>query len=346
MLINAVVSICLAEFGFGYMSLAWASLVSGTAGLLLYLFLCPQFSIFRPSLSEWRSVVGFGSYACVTALLYRAWEVVPYLIFGRILNTESVGLYQRAVTVCKLPENVLLASVWTVALPALAQKQRDGHGLTGSYLLGLEYVTVLLWPALLVLVLLAHPLVFILLGQKWLGIVPLVQIIACASLFAFPSQLTNPTLVAVGAMRQRLVLTVCLATLSVGAQAVAAFYGLRAVAYVMFLTAPISALAAILVVRVFVPFGWGELAKSLHRSAIVALLSAIGPLAVVLMSGGSEEVTIGGAVVALFLAGIGWLGGLVLSDHPFWGEMRASRDVFLNSPLVAGAADATRRFWQ
>jgi O-antigen/teichoic acid export membrane protein len=346
MLVNACVSISLAKLGFSYMSLAWANLASGIVGLLLYLFLCPDLSIFRPSLAEWRSVVSFGAYDCATSLLYRAWELLPYLIFGRILNAESVGLYQRSVTLCKLPENLFLASVWSVALPAFAKKKRDGQSLGDGVVLGLAYVTALLWPALLTMVFLAYPLVAGMLGKKWLEAVPLVQIIASASIFGFAGYVSAPVLVAIGAVRARLKLAILLASFSVGIQWLAAFYGLRAVAEVALLTTPVTMLATLFLIRRFVPFQWSELFKVLRKSAVVAILSAIGPALVVLVSGTSANVSIGGAFFALILAALGWLSGLWLTDHPFSREVLLGRDLLFKTALVSNAANATRRLWQ
>ena len=51
--------IALALLGWGYMSLAWAAALSALAGMGLYLYFWRDWSIFRPRLSEWRSVMGF-----------------------------------------------------------------------------------------------------------------------------------------------------------------------------------------------------------------------------------------------------------------------------------------------
>lgn len=53
---NAVTSILLAIMGFSYMSFAWAGVISAAAGMLLCFHFWRDRSIFRPLLSEWRSV--------------------------------------------------------------------------------------------------------------------------------------------------------------------------------------------------------------------------------------------------------------------------------------------------
>ena len=60
MLINALASVILVLQGFSYLGLAWATVISGATWTLLGLCVKRDFSIYRPSLAEWRSVLAFG----------------------------------------------------------------------------------------------------------------------------------------------------------------------------------------------------------------------------------------------------------------------------------------------
>ena len=73
---------------------------------------------------------------------------------------------------------------------------RQGNDLKRAYLQALSHITVVHWPALLLLAVLAQPIVMVLMGQQWTQIVPLVQIISIACLFWFPMVLT-PAILAV-----------------------------------------------------------------------------------------------------------------------------------------------------
>ena len=113
---HALIAIALALLDFSYMSFAWATVVSGALGSLLVFTLRPDFSMIRFSLREWREVLKFGAYDSAISLLSRMWEYMPYLILGRLLNAEIVGLWQRAVWLCLFPERVILAGFGAVAL--------------------------------------------------------------------------------------------------------------------------------------------------------------------------------------------------------------------------------------
>ena len=81
--VNAVASVCLVILGFSYaMSFAWANAVSAAAGMVLFFHYWKDWSIFRPILREWRSVIAFGAYDSATAVLSQIGEALPYLILG------------------------------------------------------------------------------------------------------------------------------------------------------------------------------------------------------------------------------------------------------------------------
>jgi O-antigen/teichoic acid export membrane protein len=334
-LTNAGTAIFLAFLGYSYMSLAWASVVSGIAGTLLCFYFRPDFSIFWPSLREWRRVVAFGTYDCGTAVLNRIWDSAPYLVFGRILSTEAVGLFQRATTVCRLPERVLLAGTNAIALPALAARAREGASIERMYLRAIEYIAALQWPALLFLVLLAHPVVVLLLGPQWLDAAPLVRIMAGAALFWIPIGLTNATLIAVGAVRHTLTLMLIVVPVSMTVISLAALHSLHAAALSLLLTVPFHAFVSVYLVRVHLSFGWSDLVAAVRKSAAVACISSAGPLFVIVGLGLRSDVPVGAAVLAAVLSGVGWLAGLWLTEHPLLGEILRARDAWLAGSLRA-----------
>jgi O-antigen/teichoic acid export membrane protein len=303
------------------MSLAWAAALSALAGMGLYLHFWRDWSIFRPRLSEWRSVIGFSIHDSASGILSQIGEAVPYLIIGRTLDAGSVGLCQRAVLLAFFPERVILAGVGSVALPAFAQQVREGQALKESYLKALGLISAVQWPALVTLIFLADPIVWILLGAQWQGVVPVLQILAAALLFSFPLPLHYPTLVALGAIRMVPVTILAQAVVLIGLLAVAAPRGLETVALSSFVFVPFSSLLSLGVVRGFLKFGWLDLAAAIARSAAATLASAVGPLAVMAAAGWRRDLSIPLAIAAAALAGAGWIAGLWLTRHPLLREM-------------------------
>jgi O-antigen/teichoic acid export membrane protein len=320
-LINAAASICLASLGFSFMSFAWAGVISALAGMLLYFYAWKDSSIFRMRVSGCREVIAFGAYDSATAVLSQIAETLPYFIFGRLLNAEAVGICQRAVTLSLFPERVILAGVGAVALPALAQQVREGGSLRQGYFRAIELITAALWPALILLALLAGPVVALLFGRQWQEVVPLVEILAAALTFSFPATLHYPVMVAAGSIRYMPPVVVVQSVVLLGTLLVVAQHGLRAAALSMLLIVPFNSLLSLLLVRFVVGFRWTDLAYAVRKSAICAALSAAGPVIVALATRRLSDMPLAAATLATLLAVCGWFGALWLTRHPLLGEV-------------------------
>ena len=331
-LASAICAVCLALLGYSYMSLAWAAVASALVWTLLGLGLRRNFSVYQFCLLEWRNVLAFGFYGSATAVLYRISESLFYLMLGRVLNAGAAGVCQRAVMLTLFPERVILAGIGAVALPAFSAHARDGHDLKGAYFKAIEHVTAVLWPALILLAILANPIVSIVFGPQWKDVAPILQIFAVSHLFNFPTALNYAIQVAVGAIRHTVPLALLQTMIALTVLGVAAGYGLRAVALSTLLTIPLNVGLSVWLVCRHVPFRIGELAAAMKKSAFMSVMSAAGPLAVALHGRGDFS-TPWMATAAILFAG-GWLGGLKLTRHPLFAELRHAGTVLTNWGVV------------
>jgi O-antigen/teichoic acid export membrane protein len=265
-------------------------------------------------------------------------------MLGRLLSAEAVGLYQRGTLLCRLPERTLLAGLGAVALPAFAHSARAGRDLKDGFLRAISIISGVQWPGLLVLVLLAHPIVSILLGSRWLDTVPIVQAIGAAMLLSLPASVSNATLIAAGGIRQTLTFNLISVPLSVGILWLAAPHGIEATALSMIAIIPLQTCLMMHLIRRRVGFQWRELAAATYKSAIVVCLCAAGPVLIIASAGFRMDLLLGSAFMALMLAGIGWLAGLWLTDHPIYGELLRIRDALRHSPMGSRAAFLMSRF--
>lgn len=343
-LVNAIAAICLVLLGFSYMGIAWAYVISSVTWTLLGLYVKRDFSVYRPSLREWRSVLAFGACGSATAILYRASESLFYLILGKFLSAGAVGLCQRALLLAQFPERVILAGIGAVALPAFSDHARNGRDMKRAYLDAIEHVTAVLWPTLILLCILAGPIVSLLLGPQWHDAVPIMRIFALALLFNFPASLNYPLQIAAGGVRQAVVVAFVQTAVSLTVISLAAGYGLRAAVLSTVFTYPFNIALSVLLVRSLVPFNWREFAGALSKSAISSMLSAVGPVAILVRYGGGIDMPIEMAGAAVILCGVGWIGGLWLTRHPLYRELRhagASALGLMRARLMVPAGGAT-----
>jgi O-antigen/teichoic acid export membrane protein len=318
--VNALVSVSLAARGFGYMSFAWGGAASTAVAMLLYLYQWKDRSIFRPIFRHWGSVLKFGVFDSATSVLSQIADAVPYFIFGKMFNAAAVGVSQRAVMLCLVPERVILAGVGAVALPAFSQQMREGGSLKPAYLRAIELITAAQWPSLLLLALLAYPVVSILLGAQWLEAAPFVQILATGLLFSFPLTLYYPTIVAVGAIRYMPVVITLQSLVSLVVLIGFARHGLHAAILSTWVIFPWNGLISLLLARHFIGFHWLDLAASIKKSLLVSILSSLGPAAVLALYH-SFSLPAAACVIAVALSAAGWFAGLRLTHHPLLDEI-------------------------
>jgi lipopolysaccharide exporter len=314
----AAATIASAAFGYGYLSFAIGSLIGAVATLVLVLAARPIFWIFRPTFSSWRKMVDFGRYKGATAVVERAYEALPQMVLGHTMPSAAVGVYNRASAIAGLPDRILLASIFSVAFPALAAEVREGRDIDSSYLKAISYITALYWPAVCMVAVLATPLV---------------RIFALATMFWFPCILTYPLLIALGANREAFLSNVLSRSVPVVILCSASLYGLTAMAISQFISVPFQALVSLYFVRRHVHFELRQLAVALWPSAILTLATVAGPLVMVAWLGFDFDLSIPAAFLALSLAALGWLLALIVTRHPFLAEVEATiRDAVQRTP--------------
>jgi len=319
--VSSAVTIFLASVGFSYMSFAWGMFASTIVSVLLALYIRPNFWVFQPLLHEWPGMLRFGAYSGTNVVLYQLFDSLPALLIGRLISFDALGLFNRAIKVSNLPDKVFFSGVMPVILPAFSAQARERPNLTQSYLKAIEYVTAIHWPGLVVLAILAYPVVLTLLGTQWVGVAPLVQIIALGLMFSFSFHLNYPLLQSLDALRDTLLRALIAWPLSAVIIATAIHFGLTAVAVSYWITIPLQALIGFHFVRRHVDFSWQELIGAMQKSVIVTMSSAAGPLAVVALSGFHFNISIPKAFIAVVLSALGWLGGLWITKHPLSNEI-------------------------
>lgn len=318
--VGASVTLSLAWLGFSYMSFAWATLASTTTIAILSLFFWRDWSIFRPSLRAWGGMAEFGGYNGLNVMLYRIYEALPSMALGRLLSFEQLALYTRAITLCQLPDRAILRGLDSILLPAFSIEVRNGRSLTGAYVRSIEIITAIQWPALVSLAILADPFVRLLLGVQWEGSVPLVRIMAIASMFSFSAELNYPVLMAMGAMRDIFHRSLIAWPISALLIVCAAMFGVTAAASAWLVTLPFQAYVSIWFVQRHVDVGWKQLGHAFKISGIVTLCSAAGPLLVVVLSG-SGQMSYLATFVAAALSAVGWLAGLKVTGNLLFTEL-------------------------
>ena len=85
-LAGAVVSITLALLNFSYMAPIWGGVANSITLAVLLLAWYRDIGVFRPSLVEYRDIVGFGLYSSGVSIINVFYELSPQLFLAKILD--------------------------------------------------------------------------------------------------------------------------------------------------------------------------------------------------------------------------------------------------------------------
>jgi O-antigen/teichoic acid export membrane protein len=177
-LAKGAASIGLALLGFGVWSLIWGQIVGAVTAVILAWIVYrwrPKLTIHR---KLGRGLLGFGSTLLFVNILSTVVNNADYLVVGRVLGAESLGIYTLAY---RLPELLVLNLLWVVSgaiFPAYAKIQDQPDTLRRGFLTTLRYIEMVSVPLCLGLLIAADPLVRVAFGEQWLEAVPVVRILA------------------------------------------------------------------------------------------------------------------------------------------------------------------------
>ena len=318
---TSVATIGFALIGFSYLSIAWGTVFGAIATSAVALALRPDLATFRPTMRCWSSVLTFGGYNGASFAINRIYETLPQLVLGHVMPHAAVAVYNRASIVSDVPDKLILNSALPVAFPAFTAHLRQDSSLKSAFLRVLALGSVVYWPAHIGLIVLAAPIVRLLLGQQWLEVVPLLQVMAIAGLAWLPVVLAAPILLAVGANRDRTAADLACRGVSAVILCSAAPFGIMAMAVSKLVTLPFQMVVALFFIRRHVPFLWHDLWLAIRKSVVVSITSALGPTLVLARFGEGTGLSLPETAVAVLLGLAGWLAGVFLTRHPVVEEL-------------------------
>ena len=321
-LFHTATSVTLAWLGFGYMSLAWASVANNLGNTLVAFHYRPRQYSYLPSLKIWRRIAAFGVYSTVSSLCQEAMTRSSDLFIGRSIGLAAVGQFSRASGLVSMITQSLISGILPVAVSVFAMKQRAGEKLSAAYLGGLSLLTAIAWPAFAFLGLMAFPLIRILFGDQWDIAVEPTRLIAVASMVSCLNILHPSIFQATGAMRQRMSVQLIIMPLKLTVFFVSAPFGLTAVAAGTILNALIELVASQVALNRLIGTGLPEVLAAIWKSLLATAASAAGPGLVLLYMPPAANHLWLPVLLAAFGCGIFWLAAVFLLAHPLADEMR------------------------
>tara|TARA_R110002020_G_scaffold91560_2_gene222275 strand:+ start:6097 stop:7530 length:1434 start_codon:yes stop_codon:yes gene_type:complete len=180
-LVSGIVAIILAMNGFGVWSLVLQYLLKAFITLILFTIKSPWKYRFYFSKSSFKTLFSFGSNLMASSLLNVIVSKFSSLFIAKVISTPDLGYYTRGIQFPDVAIGTLGSVLDTVLLPTLA-KFKEPEKLKEQSKRVLELLSLLTIPITFLLAVLAEPIVLLLLTEKWINAVPILQLF-CLSRF-------------------------------------------------------------------------------------------------------------------------------------------------------------------
>lgn len=328
---QSTVALGLAAMGYSSFALAWATLANGMARGIIAQFLRPALP-WPLRIDGVKPIVGTGSRLTALYAVGALGNRTPDMIVGKLLGLVAVGLYSRAVSLSDQFRMLISGAIGSVFYPAFARIRDRGDPLGPAYLRVVAGYTAVIWPGMTGLAFCAQPIVHLLYGANWMGVAPLLTLIALTEIFLVALPLHTDLPILLGKLNRLLLFNLADMAMSVlllaafcrwgvmGAAASRLAYGLAWVAlYARFLHGVIGFDSRRLLV--------------IYLKSGLATLATVTPLALVYLFWASPAtVTLSVLFPAVAAGVILWLGTLMLVRHPAFADITGLASHFL-APL-------------
>ncbi len=177
-----IATMLLAFLGMGM----WAIVLPGVLSIPVWIFVAYKSHSWRPTkkftLYRWREIVNFGKNVLGVELLDKLRANLDYLLVGKFLGVEALGLYFFAFNAgLGISMNVINVLTWPL-LPHLCAARGDFKQLKEKYFSSVKTIALVIIPLVLLQSSLAPFYVPIIFGNKWVTAIPILILVCLSAL--------------------------------------------------------------------------------------------------------------------------------------------------------------------
>lgn len=166
-------------------ALVWGSLTTGVATCLISYVMHPYRPRLDFSIKRAGNLFNFGKWILGSSILVMIRQQGMTMFVGKFLGIPILGFYNRAGAFSTMMFQQVIGIVWKVGYPAYSQLQLDPGRFKQAYLKTLQLLTFIGIPMAGGLFVLSGDFVHLFLTDKWLFIVPLMQILCLQAILNF-----------------------------------------------------------------------------------------------------------------------------------------------------------------
>lgn len=179
--INGFTATTLAVQGYGAYSIVWGLLFANIVAFFIFSAIRRFVPNSFGSIKLMKELLSFGAWVSAGRILGSTAGQFDRLLIGKILSERDLGGYHIATRLTMAVPGLLTNLIDQVLLPIYSASKNDTAIIERGYWKGLKYSIIFIVPISLMIAIYAKPLVFTILGEDWIYIVPIIQIVSIFS---------------------------------------------------------------------------------------------------------------------------------------------------------------------
>ena len=191
---GAAVAIVAAFLGAGPWAIILQLLTLNAVSTLLVWYASPWRPSFVYSRASMRKIGRFSRNVFTSNILFFLNTNADNLIIGKFLGASPLGVYRLSYNVMLQPANRIIAPIRNVLFPAFAKMQDDRERMLAAWVRVNRIISAIAAPMLLGVMVTAPDFVPAVLGPKWHGAVPVLELLAWVGLFQSVQRLNGSVL--------------------------------------------------------------------------------------------------------------------------------------------------------
>ncbi|KKQ75951.1 MAG: Membrane protein involved in the export of O-antigen and teichoic acid [Candidatus Woesebacteria bacterium GW2011_GWB1_38_5b] len=175
--IDALVAVIVAYYTKSTLSFIWGMIAGVIVEIILsFVFIKPKPELKFESVKA-KKVISRGKWLTAAGLFNYLFHQGDDIIIGRALGTLSLGYYQMAYKLSTFPITEIADVFGKVTFPVYVKIAKDKKRLKKAFIKTTLVISILTIPFGIILFLFSREIILIILGEKWLSIIPLIKLL-------------------------------------------------------------------------------------------------------------------------------------------------------------------------
>lgn len=318
----------------------WALIIGALAGPMVATLISYGLAPFRPRIflhmQDAKPLIHFGRWVFLTSIISITGSLLIQMVISRRLGAAELGLYYLAAKLAFIPFELSNEVIGGVTFPLFSRLQSNLQQAARAFRSIITGMVALVFPLSILMIVLAPPLVDHVLGIKWEGTVPLIQVMATVNIIGVFGVAAIPFLKGIGRPdRVMIIELIQVFLISVLIWWLADSFGVVGAAFAWLPAVLASQFAGIFFMKPYFPHPLSGLGKTITLFLLVSIIGSMIALAIIQVLPG-----LGGLIMSVLVSLITFV--LLIFAIERWFSLGLIHDLTLAYPQVAALVGISR----